>query len=270
MKTNLRVALAVTRSPVAAIQQNLENTARWTQFAKSRGADMICFPEMNVTGYSTRLEIADLAESIPGTITRALTRLAASENIVILAGMAEKDQNNGIFASHLVVSPKGIQGVYRKIHISPPEKERFHPGKHIPVFKTEKTRFGVQLCYDAHFPGLSTHMAVKGVDMILIPHASPRGTPEQKFTSWNRHLPARAFDNGIFVLACNQTGKNGLGLDFPGMAVVIGPSGEIIKNDTSGEEGVLIADLKADDLKKVRNHRMRYFLPNRRPDLYEA
>ncbi len=67
---------------------------------------------------------------------------------------------------------------------------------------------GIQLCYDAHFPELSTRMAVNGADIIFMPHASPRGTPSQKLTSWLRHLTARAFDNGVFIVACNQNGDN--------------------------------------------------------------
>jgi len=83
-----------------------------------------------------------------------------------------------------------------------------------------------------------------------------------------RHLPARAYDNSLFIVACNQTGENNKGLEFPGIAVIIGPSGEVINKDLSGQEGVIVADLKAKDLSRVRNHRMRYFLPNRRPELY--
>ncbi len=84
-----------------------------------------------------------------------------------------------------------------------------------------------------------------------------------------RHLTARAYDNGVFIVACNQAGNNGRGLEFPGLAVVIGPSGKILKNKTSTREGLLVADLKAGDLTDVRDHRMRYFLPNRRPELYK-
>jgi N-carbamoylputrescine amidase len=73
-----------------------------------------------------------------------------------------------------------------------------------------------------------------------------------------RHLTARAFDNGLFIVACNQTGNNQKGLQFPGVAVIIGPDGEVISKKVSDEEGILIADLNADDLAKVRNHRMRY------------
>jgi N-carbamoylputrescine amidase len=35
-------------------------------------------------------------------------------------------------------------------------------------------------------------------------------------------------------------------------------------------EGLLVADLKAEYLDAVRRHRMRYFLPRRRPYLYRT
>ena len=83
-----------------------------------------------------------------------------------------------------------------------------------------------------------------------------------------RHLSARAFDNGVFIVACNQVGKNQKGLDFPGLAVVVGPSGNILTDNTTDRDGMLIADLMAEDLSEVRDHKMRYFLPNRRPEIY--
>ncbi|MGD9277052.1 MAG: hypothetical protein PVG37_00585, partial [Desulfobacterales bacterium] len=52
------------------------------------------------------------------------------------------------------------------------------------------------------------------------------------------------------------------------IALIIGPSGEVIHKDLSGKEGLLLANLKAEDLNRVRSHRMRYFIPNRRPELY--
>ena len=126
-----------------------------------------------------------------------------------------------------------------------------------------------QLCYEAHFPEISTVMALKGAEIIFMPHASPRGTPSQKLDSWLRHLTARAFDNSVFVIACNQNGDNQRGLKFPGLALIIDPSGAVINKNISGEEGIAIADLKADTLEAVRGHRMRYFLPNRRPEMYK-
>ena len=266
---SIRIAVVISNSPVGKIRQNLDALAGRVKEAKKKNAAIICFPEMNITGYSTRKKIVDSAQFVPDSVTGELAELAEKENITILAGLAEKDKKGRIFAGHLVVTPQGLSGVYRKLHIAPPEQRIFSPGKNIPLFETHGVRFGIQLCYDAHFPELSTRMAIEGADLIFIPHASPRGTPDEKFSSWMRHLTARAYDNGLFIVATNQTGENKKGLNFPGIALVIDPSGNVIAKDVSGKENMIVVHLKAGDLAKVRNHKMRFFLPNRRPDLLD-
>jgi N-carbamoylputrescine amidase len=267
---NIRIAAVIFNSIVNEVDSNLKRMAPLIEQAKDRGAELICFPELNVTGYSTKASIEDAAEPIPGPISRCLQQMAREFQMAILAGMAQKGDSGRIFAGHLVVSPQKVLGVYQKVHIAPPESKIFAAGSAIPLFAVAGINLGIQLCYDAHFPELSTRMAVDGADVIFMPHASPRGTPSQKLRSWLRHLTARAFDNGVFIVACNQTGDNQNGLKFPGVAVVIEPSGEIIDKDISGREGFIIADLKADRLNAVRGHRMRYFLPNRRPEIYSV
>jgi len=266
---DIRIAAAIFNSIVNQPQKNLARMVPLIKQAKQQGASLICFPELNVTGYSTRAPIADAAESIPGPISRRLQQMAQEFQIKILAGLAEKDNRGRIYASHLVVTPREISGIYRKIHIAPPELGIFTAGNAAPLFQIDGVNLGIQLCYDAHFPELSTRMAVKGADILFMPHASPRGTPSEKLTSWLRHLTARAFDNGVFIVACNQVGENQKGLEFPGLAVVVGPSGNVVQSEISGREGVLVADLTAKELSAVRDHKMRYFLPNRRPELYE-
>ena len=265
---DIRIAAAVFNSIVNQPQNNLERMVPLIKQARHQGANLICFPELNVTGYSTRTSIEASAEPVPGPISRRLQQMAHEFRIVILAGMAEKDKSGRIYASHLVVTPQDISGIYRKVHIAPPELGVFAAGNAVPLFETGGVKLGIQLCYDVHFPELATRMALKGADIIFIPHASPRGTPSDKLNSWLRHLTARAFDNGVFIVACNQNGDNQTGLQFPGVVVVIDPSGEIIKKDIKGEDGIVVAELRAETLEAVRGHRMRYFLPNRRPDLY--
>lgn len=267
---DVRIALAVTRCPVGALRENLENTSRWCEKAKQKGAAIVCFPELNISGYSVREDIQRVTESIPGPATQYLEKLAKQLDIIILAGLAEQNEKGRVYASHLVTGPDGLMGVYRKLHLSPAEQSVYAHGERIHLFELSGVRFGIQLCYDAHFPELTTHMALKGADLIFMPHASPRrGSSQDKLTSWLRHLTARSFDNGLFVVACNQVGDNENGLEFPGVAVALDPMGNVMQEYAGSAEEMLMIDLSSDELESIRNHRMKYFLPNRRPELYE-
>jgi len=270
MMKDIRIAAVNSHSQVGKTLRNIEGMVQWVRAAKRKGASVVCFPEMNITGYSTRQEIEDVAKPIPSSVTASLSEMARTEQITILVGMAEKDDKGRIFATHLVITPDGLSGAYRKLHMAPPEQSVFQSGDEVPLFEVDGIRFGIQLCYDAHFPELSTLMALKGADLIFIPHASPRGTPEQKYRSWMRHLPARAYDNSVFIIACNQVGKNGNGLSFPGVAVALDPAGNVLEKRLSEGEDMLLADIRADALKRVRDHKMRFFLPNRRPELLKT
>ena len=265
---DIKIAISVFNARVGSTPENLEKTAACIKQASAEGAGMICFPEMNLTGYSNHPDMALYAETVPGPAVDEITALSQKEKILILAGLAEKGENGRIYASHAVITPNGLTGVYRKLHIAPTEQDMYTAGEEIPLFNYQGVTFGIQLCYDAHFPDLTTHMAEQGAEVIFVPHASPRGLAIDKHHSWMRHLPARAYDNSLFIIACNQTGDNQKGLRFPGNAVAIGPSGHILKEWTTGEEALHVFDLKADEFQRVRNNRMHFFLPNRRPDLY--
>jgi predicted amidohydrolase len=268
MERDARIAAVVCRCPVGQTKRNLERIRYWVEQARKKGAAFVCFPELNITGYSNREEIAGHAISAHGSEINTLVCLAVDQQVVLLVGFAEKNGEGTIYASHMVITPQGRTGIYRKLHLAPPETDQFRPGNALPVFHWSGIRFGIQLCYDAHFPELSTRMAETDADMIFMPHASPRGQAADKHLSWMRHLPARAFDNGLFVVACNQTGDNGNGLVFHGNAVVFSPSGEILERRLTGDSGIIVVDLTAEQLNHVRGHRMRYFFPNRRPRLY--
>ncbi len=270
MENDIRIALAICTSVVGRTEENLDRMEEWTAAARKRDASLICFPELNITGYISKDDIRTVAEPLTGPSVMHVKAMARRHEMTIIAGLAERSDSGGIFATQLVVDPTGGCGVYRKVHLGPPEKTFFSPAEKIPpVFDHQDLKFGVQLCYDAHFPELSTHMACEGAEALFMPHASPGKSPDQKYRSWMRHLPARAYDNGVFVLAVNPTGDNGHGIFFPGTAIVLSPSGEVISHYAGNQEMLLVADLSAEMLTRVRNHRMRYFFPNRRPELYK-
>jgi N-carbamoylputrescine amidase len=267
---NTRIAAVICQASLNRVDENLARMTRWLAAAEAQHVDIICFPELNISGYSTGESLQPSAEPIPGPITDRVAAMAADHHMTILAGMVESGPAEKVFVSHLVVSPDGLQGHYRKLHVAPPELPVFEAGKSVPLFRSGGITFGIQLCYDAHFPELSTRMAMNGADVVFFPHASPRNSPRQKATSWLRHLPARAFDNGIYVVACNQVGGSEVGLNFPGVAVAIDPTGNIIQQCLSKGDEMMVVDLDAKTLQAVRAHPMRYFLPHRRPELYRS
>ncbi|MCK5100715.1 MAG: amidohydrolase, partial [Desulfobacteraceae bacterium] len=255
---DITIALAVQNSVCGMFEENLSKCIQFIHTAAKKGASLVLFPEMNLTGYtSSGKKLKSIAKPLSNGLISTLQDISIAESITIIAGLAHKELDNKIYASQFAIMPDSSFFIYKKIHTAPPEKKSMSSGNEIKTgqIKSENLNFGIQLCYDAHFPQLATAMAVKGADLIMIPHASPRGTSEEKYQSWMRHLKARAFDNGVFIAACNQTGENGNGLSFPGVAVIIGPDGRIISKYTDNKEGLLVSKLSGKDLNNIRNHK---------------
>lgn len=247
---------------------NIKNCIDLAEKAAASNSRYIIFPEMNLTGYATGPTIKDIAQPISQNLINTFSDLSKDLSATLIVGLAEKTEKNKIFATQIIFTPSGYQTPYRKIHTAPYEQQFFSSGKSIEIYKTDGLNFSVQLCYDAHFPELSLAMALKKVDVIFIPHASPRSTAKAKYESWLRHLRARAFDNGVFIAACNQVGKNGAGLEFPGVSLLIGPDGNVISKSLGDQPQIHIVEIDPAHLDYVRSHKMRYFLPNRRNDIF--
>jgi len=270
MMRDLRVAVVCMQSYYGQIEENLAKIESYIRDASCNDAHIICFPELAITGYSIRDDPMPYAQPIPGSITERIVGIAQQYKLVVLTGMLEKAEGDGIYITQLVAGPRGLIGAYRKTHLSPQEKTLYTPGREVKTFAHSGCCFGIQLCYEAHFPELTTIMSLQGAEIIFLAHASPHGSPEEKRDSWLRHLPARAFDNGIFVVATNQVGENGTGLSFPGVIMVFDPSGKSLYEYAGETERMIIAELKKQDLMDVRHHRMQHFLQFRHPELYGA
>ncbi|MBW1720450.1 MAG: nitrilase [Deltaproteobacteria bacterium] len=266
---DVKVAVVCMRSRPGKIEENLKKTAYFLQEAARAEADLVCFPELSLTGYVLDDPGKILAPSRSGDLVKEVARLAREYEVGVLAGTIEWGEE-GPFISHVLADSEGIVGIHRKTHLSPPEKAAYVPGERIRVFPFSKATLGVELCYEAHFPEISTLLALKGAEILFIPHASPGGSPVEKAESWLRHLTARAFDNGAFVVACNQVGKGEEGLVFPGVALALNPAGRVIRRFEGEGETLMTVELRERDLQEVRGHRMKYFLPHRRAELYEA
>ena len=264
----IKAALVVQNCIAGNFQKNFDFCLHHITCAQKKGAKFIVFPEMNLTGYVAGPDIKKISRPITKDMVNDFSSLAKNLELTILVGLAEKTAQKKIYASHLVFYPDKSYEMYRKIHTAPFEKKYFSTGNEIKIFNSHGIRFGIQLCYDAHFPELSLAMALKEIDVIFIPHASPRGSSQEKYDSWIRHLRARAFDNGVYIAACNQTGDNTKDLFFPGISIFIGPDGNVIYKSVDGAQGIHIINIEKSVLSEIRSHKMRYFLPHRRNDLF--
>lgn len=237
---------------------------------RDRGVELACFPEASLTGYSVReQEARNWAIPIRSPWVEDLRDISSRLGIILLVGLMEVGEEDRLHLTHLAICPEGFMSTYRKAHLSPQESLLFSPGNEINVFSAGPAKAAVALCYETHFPQWMTTMALGGAEIFFFPSASPGETPKGKMERWLRYMPARAYDNGAFVVACNQGGGNGSGLVFPAVSLILDPKGRLLAAQCGEDHAVAVATLRAAEINRVRSHPLAHFLRHRRPDLYE-
>jgi N-carbamoylputrescine amidase len=248
----------------------LEGMRRVARRLSREGVEVLCFPEACLTGYSVRSEEARAwSEPLSGPLVQGVREIARELGVYLLAGLMERGEGEALHVAHLALGPHGEMTVYRKTHLSPQEERVFVPGDRPGLFSLRSTTGGVALCFEAHFPEWIARLAVLGAELLFFPHASPHESPQEKAERWLRYLPARAYDNGAFAVACNQGGTNGAGLSFPAVAMILDPKGRILASQTGEREAAAVATLSAEEIARVRSRAMGFFLGRRRPELYQ-
>ena len=216
---------------------NLEKMKTKIKEAAQIGIDMICFPELALSGYECSGDIrskeepcsnhAEAAETIPGPTTEIIAEIAKELDIYVVFGMPEKDPNNPkvLYISAAVVGPEGVVGKYRKIHLAPPpvwtECTCFKPGTELPLFETKYGPIGVQICADFWmYPELTRILALKGARIIfnLVGSASSPG----KIDMMPKTTAAHGQWSQAYIVSCNHVGKE-KNLSYYGYSTIAGP-----------------------------------------------
>mgnify|MGYP004664341069 CR=1 FL=1 len=261
---NLRVAACCMNSVVGDISGNSEKMCAIIR--KASDSDLILFPELCLTGYAMPRSMHFCLDEDSYEISKILD--CSSENgIIICFGYADREHH-----IRQVVAENGcIVGRYDKTHLGEREINSVIPGNTLEPICTSKVRLGIQICWESHFPEITGTYALKGADIILMPHASGL-TGTRRKTTWDRIMPARAYDNTVFTISCNATGDNGLGTCFGGGSCILDPRGRILAEDYSGSS-IIFADLDGTEMESIRSHKKEsmsnlYFLDKRRPEIY--
>ena len=259
--------------------QNMAETAEKIGQAAHMGAQIVCLQELYRTRYfpqQEKLDVAELAESIPGESTRLFSELAKKHKIVIIAPIFEKAQNGKFYNSAAVIDTDGeLLGTYRKAHIPHDpyfyEKDYFEEGNSdYKVFKTAFAKIGVLICYDQWFPEPARINALKGAEIIFYPTAigyvkGYTSADGDWHDAWKTVQRAHAIANGIHVAAVNRVSEEDE-LEFWGGSFVCDSFGKVLAEASTTKEEVLIAKVDLDHNKKIQDGWG--FLRNRRPDTY--
>lgn len=264
---SLRLSMVPMNSRVGDIEDNRDRIIGTMSELASDDVDLVCFPELSLTGYSTE-HSPGLARPLDDADVMAVVDASAESGISVCFGFVE----DGPYITQVIAEDGRIAGSYRKTHLGERESPVFLVGDTIEPIRLRKARVGVQTCWESHFPLITAEYAMKGADIILMPHASGLAG-ERRLGTWDRILPARAYDNTIFVAACNMSGDNGYGTVFGGCAVVYDVRG----NKMSGCDGdrILTVDLDPGDMDRIRapgyvSMRDLYFLDKSRPELFSG
>lgn len=293
----LKIASAQFENQSGDKDYNLSVIDRLSAKAAAEGAQVIAFHECSVTGYSfarklSKEQLLDLAERIPfGPSTQALIEIARKNQIVILAGLFEKDENDDIFKAYVCVDQNGLIAKYRKLH--PFINPHILPGNDYVVFDLLGWKCGILICYDNNIIENVRATKLLGADIIFMPHVTmctPSTRPGAGFVDpklWeNREndptslrkefdglkgrewlmkwLPARAYDNAIYAVFSNPIGMDDDQLKN-GCSMILDPFGDILAECRSFEDSFVIATLTPEKLTQAGGSR---YIQARRPDLY--
>jgi 5-aminopentanamidase len=268
--------------------------------AAVEGVKILAFPEMCITGYwhVPKLSVAGveaLAEPVETGPSIALIRaLAIKHQMLIGAGLIERAADGRLYNAYVACMPDGSLHTHRKLHAF--EHPAISSGEGFTVFDTPwGVKVGILICWDNNLVENVRVTALLGADILLAPHQtggtnsrSPHGMKPIPLELWEqraerkaeitaafkgpdgrewlmRWLPARAHDNGLFILF-----SNGVGADDDevrtGNAMILDPYGRIVEETWAAGDAMVRAVL---DLSLIPMSTGRRWISGRRPELYQ-
>jgi predicted amidohydrolase len=264
--------------------------------AAREGAEIVSFHECSVTGYTflrrlDREALARLAEPVPGgPSTAALMATARELAVVMMAGLIESEGDR-LYNTYVTVGPEGFITRFRKLH--PFINPHLSAGQAHHVADVRGLRAGFLICYDNNLPENVRATALMGSDVIFAPHvtggtaSSMPGRGPIDAALWDRRdhdpealrrefdgpkgrawlmrwLPARAWENGVYVVFSNAVGRDDDTIK-PGLAMVLDPFGEVQAESRVLGDDMVVTELKAEKREIAPGRR---YLRARRPELY--
>ncbi len=239
----------------SSVDRNLEKTIYYMEQAAKAGADLIFFPEVQLTPFFPQYEKQDAepwAMRRDGPEITAIRdtcrslQLCASPNVYLKQGDLRYD------ASLMLGADGRIMGISKMVHIAQAkyfyEQDYYTPSDDgFKVYDTPFGKIGIVICFDRHLPDGIRACAQQGADLIIIPTANIEGEPLELF-EWE--VRVQAFQNTAYVAMCNRVGPEGE-LTFAGQSLVAGPDGSLLYK-ADAKEKLIVLDVPLETAARER------------------
>lgn len=235
--------------------------------------DVIVLPELCTTGYSfiSAKEAYDASESLDGESIAFFKNLADEHRALVVAGFAERSGDR-VYNSAIITSPGGNPMVYRKSHLFYRENVCFSRGDSgffVVKHPLKDCNVGVMICNDWRYPEAARSLALLGADVIACPSNLVSNV-------WGKVMPARAFENKVFLAVANRCGTETRKLDegsvqsltFNGHSALYNYDGEIVQQADKTEDRIITLEIDPLLTRDKSFNAFNDLLGDRRPNLY--
>ncbi len=235
-------------------------------------------PLMGIENHQNSIDSIKALAEFSEELIEAISRLAVSYNINIIAGSIPVMENNELYNVSYFCRRDGTLESQYKIHPTPYEKRAWimQGGNNLNVFDTDFGKIGILICYDIEFPELARIQSEEGMQLLFVPFWTDT---KNAYLRVRCCAHARAIENECYVVIAGSVGNlpkvDGADIQYAQSAVFSPsdfsfPHDAIMAETTPNTEMTLIVDLDLEKLSKLRNEgSVRNYLDRRR-DLYRT
>ncbi len=252
-----------------SIQKNLDKSLWAIKEAAKNGADLLLFPEVQLTEFFPQypgLDVRHYGVSMDSDLVMAF-REASRENHIMTVPNIYLKENGMFYDVSLLISKEGeILGQQKMVHVAYAEKfyetDYYTPSEEgFRIFETELGNIGIVVCFDRHYPESIRTETLMGADLILVPTVNTKEEPMELF---EQEIRVQAFQNSVMIAMCNRVGREDE-MEFSGESLLVDANG-MTKIKGGDREELIYADLYPKDARRLRSARP--YTNLRRPEFY--
>lgn len=258
MKLNLAIAQISTH--LGDVNANLEKHLDLIRQAQAKGADLIVFPELSLTGYCLQDLVPTVAHKPVQGDAVFKPLLEASQYIDLVVGFVDEDRRHRFYIASAYLSGGRVVHIHHKVYLPTyglfDEGRFFANGDTVRAFDTQFGRMGILICEDFWHASPPYLLWLDGADLLIFTSASPgRGINDQPMLESARWVEDinRAYASLFtsFVLHSNRAGYED-GLNFWGGSTVYDPNGDLVSRSAYHEEALMFTDVDLNQLHRTR------------------